>query len=77
MNKKVSIKFMHVFGLLIVTSIIGCDIKDDGRSDARWAIKLCWEDQAKKSNTPSQARFIAGACEMMESDFKKKYRINP
>jgi hypothetical protein len=75
--KKVLIGLGVVLGVLIVMSIIGSNIKDDGRGDARMVIKLCWEDQGKKSNTPAHARFIAGMCETMESDFKKKYRANP
>ena len=47
------------------------------RWSAERAIKLCWEDQARKSLPPAQARFIAGACERMEADFRTKYRRNP
>mgnify|MGYP003405410933 CR=1 FL=1 len=50
---------------------------DDGRGAARRAIQLCWDDQGKKSNTPEVARFIAGACEKMERDFRERYRANP
>jgi hypothetical protein len=54
----------------------GCG-PDDGRGVQRRAIQLCWEDQAKKSNTPEVARFIAGACEKMERDFRAKYNASP
>jgi hypothetical protein len=74
---KVLIGLAVVFGVLVVMAIIGSNVEDDGRGNERRAIKLCWEDQVKKSNTPALARFIAGACETMESDFKKKYGVNP
>lgn len=47
------------------------------RSDARAAISRCWDEQGKKSHTPEGARFIAGACEKMESDFRAKWERSP
>jgi len=47
------------------------------KSKDRQAIDYCWSTQKKKSNTPEQARFIAGACEKMENDFRAKYGVNP
>jgi hypothetical protein len=61
---------------LIAAMTYGCG-PDDGRGVERRAIKLCWEDQAKKSNSPEAARFIAGACEKMERDFRAKYNASP
>lgn len=49
----------------------------DEKSQARYAIDLCWENQRKKSLPPDQQRFIAGACEMMEQKFVEKYRHKP
>ena len=46
-------------------------------SDGRMAISLCWQEQGKKSLPPDQARFIAGACEKMERDFREKYNATP
>lgn len=43
----------------------------------KMAIESCWEDQRRKSIGPAEARFIAGACERMEADFKAKYRQSP
>lgn len=47
------------------------------RSRQRAAIDLCWKDQQRRSNDPGTARFIAGACEKMEADFKAKWGVNP
>lgn len=47
------------------------------RSQARSAIDLCWSEQGKKSLTTGQSRFIAGACEKMESDYVEKYGRRP
>ncbi|HFZ5262895.1 TPA: hypothetical protein ACIK6T_004651, partial [Yersinia enterocolitica] len=51
----------------------------EGKAKAtdRNAIDYCWSTHEKKSNSDSQQRFIAGACEKMESDFKSKYGVNP
>lgn len=43
----------------------------------RAAIKLCWDEQKRKSLTLDEQRFIAGACELMERDFLDKYRHKP
>jgi hypothetical protein len=40
-------------------------------------IDLCWQQQARKSLEPSTARFIAGACEQAEADFRRKYGRAP
>ncbi|MEQ4644684.1 hypothetical protein ACIS7S_12075 [Providencia sp. DFU6] len=47
------------------------------KSKARDAIKYCWSEYDKKSITDEQKRFIAGACEKMESDFRSNYGVNP
>lgn len=44
---------------------------------ARDAIKACWSGQSNKSNSVGQGQFIAGACELMEKDFRVKYGVNP
>lgn len=43
----------------------------------RRAIALCWENQAKKSADPEQARFIAGACELLEQRFQQAHGLRP
>jgi len=61
----------------IFSAIVGSSPEEKEKSQARDAISLCWSDQEKKSNTPGEARFIAGACEKMESDYKTKYGVSP
>lgn len=43
----------------------------------RDAIDLCWQEQGRKSMTPGQGRFVAGACELLEREFVEKYRHRP
>lgn len=50
---------------------------DPEKARARRSIELCWDRQGKKSLDPDAARFVAGACELMESEFKSKYGVNP
>lgn len=54
--------------LMIVGSCAGNTPEGRARSSQRAAIELCWQEQAKKSNDPATARFIAGTCEKMERD---------
>ena len=70
-----------IFGAIAIFFAIGFagTSSPEGKEIAqtRSAIALCWEDQAKKSNTPDQARFIAGACEMMEDKLRKQHNVKP
>ena len=63
----------------IVRGLAGCDLspEDQARQRSQVAIGLCWAEQAKKSLDPATARFVAGACEKMESDYRSKYNRNP
>lgn len=51
--------------------------EEDAKFKARYAIELCWKQQERKSLDPGAARFVAGACEQMEADFRRKYGVNP
>lgn len=61
---------------LVLAGLAGCNDTSE-KGSARRAISLCWEDQKKASLPPAQARFIAGACERMEADFRQKYNASP
>lgn len=47
------------------------------RRHAEEAIRLCWQEQQRKSFTPGEQRFIAGACERMDADYLRKYGSRP
>lgn len=51
----------------------------DGKERARQraAIDLCWKEQARKSATLGEQRFIAGACENMVSQFRARWGRDP
>lgn len=51
--------------------------QDRQRMLDRLAIEECWKDQQRKSHDPGTARFIAGACEKMEADFRAKHNATP
>jgi len=59
--------------------ISGCDQSPEAKEKAskRDAIDYCWSTHEKKSNSDAEKRFIAGACEKMEADFKSKYGVSP
>lgn len=40
-------------------------------------VAACWVDQKRESHTPGAKRFIAGACEMLENEYFKKYGRKP
>lgn len=43
----------------------------------RQVIELCWQDQGRKSLDPGAARFVAGACEMLEQRFREVHGTEP
>jgi hypothetical protein len=47
------------------------------RAHSREVIRSCWHEQERKSLSPEAARFVAGACEQMESDFRAKWNLEP
>lgn len=57
--------------LFVIGSCVGNTPEGRERSNKRAAIEQCWKEQAKKSNDPATARFIAGACERMEADARR------
>lgn len=63
--------------LVGLVSLTPSDPKARAESDARWraekTIDLCWEQQARKSLSPGEQRFIAGACEISEEEYFKQY----
>jgi len=56
-----------------VVSGMVCACAPDASDQDRMAIKLCWKDQERKSLTPAEQRFIAGACESMEAKYREKH----
>jgi len=57
--------------------VVGSTPEAQERSKDRFAIEYCWSEQKKPSVEPDVARFMAGACEKMESDFRQKHGQNP
>jgi len=51
--------------------------EEQAKSDARAAIGVCWDSQGRKSLDPSSARFVAGACERMEDQFRARFGHKP
>jgi hypothetical protein len=43
----------------------------------RYGIEECWKSQDRKDLDPGAARFVAGACYKMESDYAQKYGHKP
>lgn len=50
---------------------------DQERGQARDVIRLCWEDQQRKSVAPDTQRIVARICENMEAEFTQKYGTKP
>jgi hypothetical protein len=62
---------------LIFGATVGETPEAREKQKAREVIKLCWQDQSRKSLPPDTARIVASMCEKMEDDFRAKYRSNP
>ena len=56
--------------------VVGSTPEAQERSKNRYAIEYCWSEQKKPSVEPEAARFMAGACEKMEAEFRQKYGLN-
>jgi hypothetical protein len=63
--------------VMVIGSCAGNTPEGKERSQSRAAIDLCWKEQSKKSLDPGAARFVAGTCERMESDFRTRWGRNP
>ncbi|RZZ81955.1 zinc ribbon domain-containing protein [Pseudoxanthomonas winnipegensis] len=63
--------------LFSVILIVYASSQHRPEADDRATIDVCWEEYGKKSLDPASKRFIASACEKMESDFKQKYGRDP
>lgn len=64
--------------LLLMMVVLGALVgKPDEQSNARSAIQMCWKEQQRKSLEPGLQRFVAGACERMENEFRAQYRAEP
>lgn len=74
---KTVIVLAALFILFTLVAALTYSPKDKAMSDDRIGIKVCWDGQSKKSLTPEQARFIASACEEMETKFRAKYGVTP
>ena len=70
-----------LLGLPIIFLAWGFSLSSDPYAEAKYqareSISTCWNEQKRQSMTPSEARFIAGACEKMERDFRTKYGHSP
>lgn len=76
------IKTMALFfgGLVLVFFVWGAmqsGPEADAKSRERAAIEMCWQEQGKKSHAPAESRFIAGACERMQEEFRAKHNVAP
>lgn len=50
---------------------------DSPKAKGRRAISYCWEQYERKSLDLAEKRFIAGACEQLENDFRQKFGVKP
>jgi hypothetical protein len=66
------------FGAFVLWALLRTPSPEEqARMSARRAIETCWQDQQRKSLPPEQARFIAGACEGMEKEFRARFNASP
>ena len=60
-----------------IALVMGSSPEAQAKAADRRAIELCESDGARKSLSDGSKRFIAGACEKMAADFRRKYGVNP
>jgi hypothetical protein len=67
-----------LFALFIIYVFVNSSSPEaQQRMNDSYSIEQCWNNYNMKSNTEPQKRFIAGACEKMEADFKAKHGRAP
>lgn len=76
----VPVLVLVLVGLFVLVALIGIlssQSEPSAKTTERRAIAYCWEQQKRKSLDPGAQRFIAGACEQMERDFREKHGLAP
>lgn len=67
-----------IVGVFVLFGVIGAnDHASQAKGNARRGIEACWDEQKRKSLAPGSQRFIAGACEKMENDFRQRFGHSP
>lgn len=69
--------FAAFMALLVIGALSGNSPEAKAKYFDKGVIDTCWQDQARKSLAPDQARAIAAMCEKMEADYAKKYGERP
>ena len=66
---------------LMAALLIGLAVSQspDGQQRNRdhLVIDTCWAEYERKSLTPAEQRFIAGACEQLEEQYRKRHGVKP
>lgn len=58
-------------------AVVGSSPEAQAKAADRRAIELCESEGERKSLSDGSRRFIAGACENMAADFRRKYGVSP
>lgn len=67
-----------LFGVVVLIGLgLGSSPEGQARASERSAIELCWKEQGRKSFDAGTSQFVAGACEMMERNFRNKWNREP
>ena len=73
----VALVLVGAFVLVAILGMLGSRSEPSAKVLDRRAIAHCWEQQKRKSLEPGEQRFIAGACELLEREFRQKYGLAP
>lgn len=65
-----------IVGFVVLLLVFGAMPQTQKGKD-RQVIDLCWQEQGRKSLDPGAARFLAGACEMLEQRFRETHGSAP
>lgn len=65
-------------GLVIVFLVIASRLPDDnGRSDKRAVIDICWKDHKNPALDEATKRFVAKTCNGLVDEYRQQYGSNP
>lgn len=64
-----------VIATIALVALAGCMSAE--QKEYKNGVEVCWQVQARKSNTPQEARSFAAECEFREAEYKQKFGVKP
>jgi hypothetical protein len=64
-----------IIATVALVALAGCMSAE--QKEYKHGVEVCWQVQARKSNTPQEARSFAAECEFRDAEYEKKFGVKP